>query len=117
VTNQIRDGYEQVIEDAFAQKSLNKTAAWSSVAPTDIKGLENGHKRDNCVESKRRNLRSVVSSTRNCLYGMETDKETYNTEVDNGYRAHRRHLTYREDGRNEAWTLGSRDPDPDAMLT
>jgi hypothetical protein len=48
---------------------------------------------------------------------MGTDKETYNTEVDNGYHAHRRHLTYREDGRNEAWTLGSRDPDPDAMST
>jgi hypothetical protein len=61
VTNQVRDGYEQVIEDAFAQKGLNKAAAWSSVASTDIKCFENSHKRDNCIKSKRRDLRSIVS--------------------------------------------------------
>jgi hypothetical protein len=67
VTNQVRDGYEQVIEDAFAQKGLNKAAAWSSVTSADIKGLENGHKRDNCIKSKRRDLRSIVSVAHDCL--------------------------------------------------
>lgn len=67
MTNQVRNGYEQVVEDAFAQKGLNKAAAWPSVASTDIKGFENGHKRDNCIESKRRDLRSIVSVAHDCL--------------------------------------------------
>ena len=92
VTNQVRNGYEQVIEDAFAQKGLNKAAAWSSVAPTDIKGFENGHKRDNCIKPKRRDLRFIVSVAHNCL-STKTDKETYNNEVEDDYRAYRGHLT------------------------
>jgi hypothetical protein len=60
-TNQIRNRYEQVVEDAFSQKGLNKSATWSSVASTDIKGFENGHEGDNRVESKWRNLRSIIS--------------------------------------------------------
>lgn len=60
-TNKIRDGYEKVIEDTFTQKGLNKTATWTSVATTDVKGFANSHEGNNRVEPKRRNLRCVVS--------------------------------------------------------
>ena len=80
----------------------------------DIKSLKNGHKGNNRVKSKRRDLKSIISEEIERKWILETDEKTYSIEVYNR-PAHRKKLTHQEDVQNEAWTLGSKVPDPDTM--
>lgn len=59
--HQIGDGDEKIVKDTFTEESLDETAAWASVATTDLDGLPDGHGGDDGVEEQRRDLRSMVN--------------------------------------------------------
>jgi hypothetical protein len=80
---------------------LNKATTWSSVAPTDIEGLKNGHKGNNSVKPERRDLKSIISAEIDRKW-IRTNEKTYNIEVHISGPAHRKKLTYQEDVQNEA---------------
>jgi len=80
---------------------LDKTTTWSSIAPTDIKGLKNGHKGNNRVEPKRRDLKSIISVEIDRKW-IRTNEKTYSIEVHISGPVHRKKLTYQEGVQNEA---------------
>lgn len=57
VSTVLRSVPAEVRDITFAEEGLDKSTTRTAIAPTDGKGLPNGHKRDDGVKEKRGNLR------------------------------------------------------------
>jgi hypothetical protein len=68
----------------LSQKGLDQTAVWTTIAPFDGKSLPNGHKGNDRVKEKRRNLHKCLSQVCHVVREFTHEKPYKKMDIDAG---------------------------------